>query len=79
MDKYNLIFVYPIDFDSKMVQRKVTVVYSIVGVILFQTLITVFASTIMGSKVTILLFASVVIQSLIIYTTLELIRKPWEG
>jgi hypothetical protein len=35
-DKFNLLYVYPLDFDSQVINRKTLVVYSILGVLLFQ-------------------------------------------
>jgi hypothetical protein len=35
LDKYNLIFVYPIEFDSQVINRETLVKYSILAVIGF--------------------------------------------
>jgi hypothetical protein len=42
LDKYNLIFVYPIEFDSQINNRETLVRYSLLGVIIFQLLMLVF-------------------------------------
>lgn len=37
-DKYNLIFVYPLDFESSLPNRRQLVTIPLLGIILFQTL-----------------------------------------
>ena len=38
IDKYNLIFVYPIEFDSQLTNRETLVRFSILSIIFFQLL-----------------------------------------
>lgn len=38
-----------------------------------------FVSTVLSKRVSIYLFAFLVIQALVLITTFEFIRKPWEG
>jgi len=78
-EKYNVIYIYPIDFESKPVNRKTLVVYSIVSVILFQLAMFIFAGSVLNKKINIYLFAYLVIQSMVVFTTFEFIRKPWVG
>jgi len=74
-----VIYIYPIDFESKPVNRKTLVVYSIVSVILFQLAMFIFAGSVLNKKINIYLFAYLVIQSMVMFTTFEFIRKPWVG
>ena len=79
LDKYNLIYVYPLDFDSRPTQRKALIIYSIVGIILFQLGMFIVAGTVISKRISIYLFAFLVIQAMILFTTFEFIRKPWDG
>lgn len=79
MDKYNLIYVYPINFDSKITNRRAFIVYSIVAIVLFEFGTFILASTVLSRRVSIYLFAFLVIQVMVLFTTFEFIRKPWEG
>ena len=79
IDKYNMIYVYPIDFESKLTTRKALIVYSIVGIILFQLVMFFIASSVLSQRITLYLFAFLIIQVMVIFTTFEFIRKPWEG
>lgn len=42
LDKYNISFVYPIEFDSQMTNRETLVKYSLVGIISFQVVMLVY-------------------------------------
>jgi hypothetical protein len=74
-----MIYVYPIDFESKLQTRRALVVYSIAGIVLFQGAMFGLASTVLSSRVSIYLFAFLVIQVMVLVTVFEFIRKPWEG
>lgn len=74
-----MIYVYPIDFESKSIYRKTLVIHSILAIILFQLLMFLIAGTILNKRVSIYLFAYLVIQLMVLFTTFEFIRKPWEG
>lgn len=79
MDKYNLIYIYPIDFESKGLYRRSLVIYSILGILLFQLEMFLISGSVLSKRVNIYLFAFLVIQSMIVFTVFEFIRKPWEG
>lgn len=42
LDKYNISFVYPVEFDSQMTNRETLVKYSLVGIISFQVVMLVY-------------------------------------
>lgn len=42
LDKYNISFVYPIEFDSQITNRETLVKYSLLGVISFQVVMVVY-------------------------------------
>lgn len=79
MDKYNLIYIYPIDFESKGLYRRSLIIYSILGILLFQLEMFLVSGSVLSKRVNIYLFAFLVIQSMIVFTVFEFIRKPWEG
>jgi hypothetical protein len=79
LNKYHLLYIYPIDFESKVSNRKYLVTPTIAGLILFQFSVFLLASTVLPRHLAIYLFAFLVIQIMILFTTFEFIRKPWEG
>jgi hypothetical protein len=79
IDKYNLIYIYPINFESRVAHRRHPLVYAIAGIVLFQLGMFLVATTVLTRRVSIYLFAFLVIQVMILFTTFEFIRKPWEG
>jgi len=74
-----MIYVYPLDFDSKKTTRRALIIFSVAGIILFQLVMFLIASTVLSKRVTIYLFAFLVIQIMVIVTAFEFMRKPWEG
>lgn len=74
-----MIYVYPLDFDSKPTTRRALIIFSVVGIILFQMVMFLIASTVLSKRVAIYLFAFLVIQIMVIVTAFEFMRKPWEG
>ena len=56
-----MIYVYPIDFESKLTTRKALIVYSIVGIILFQLVMFFIASSVLSRRITLYLFAFLII------------------
>lgn len=74
-----MIYVYPIDFESKINNRKAFVIYSIFGIVLFQFGMFLVVSSVLSRRVSIYLFAFLVIEVMVLFTTFEFIRKPWEG
>jgi uncharacterized membrane protein YjdF len=74
-----MIYVYPIEFESKAVNRKTLVVYTIVGILLFQFGMFTIAGSVLSKRVSIYLLVVLIIQTMIIFTLFEFIRKPWEG
>jgi len=74
-----MIYVYPIDFETKSIYRKTLVIHSILAIILFQLVMFMIAGTVLNKRVSIYLFAYLVIQLMVLFTTFEFIRKPWEG
>lgn len=74
-----MIYNYPIDFESKAIYRKTLISNSIVGVIIFQLVMFVISGSVLNKRINIYLFAFLVIQSMVVFTVFEFIRKPWEG
>ena len=54
-------------------------IYSILGILLFQLEMFLISGSVLSKRVNIYLFAFLVIQSMIVFTVFEFIRKPWEG
>eukprot|EP00347_Sterkiella_histriomuscorum_P016017 403354814 len=79
VDKYNLIYIYPIDFESKGLYRRSLIIYSIMGILLFQLEMFIISGSVLSKRINIYLFAFLVIQSMVVFTVFEFIRKPWEG
>lgn len=59
--------------------RKYLVSYTIVGIIMFQLSMFIIASSVLSKRFSIYLFAFLVIQSMVVFTIFEFIRKPWDG
>jgi hypothetical protein len=79
-EKFNILYVYPLDFESKDQSRRILIVYSLVGVILFQFLMYTLVSFIETEQnMSIYLFAFLTIQVMILISGMEVTRKPWEG
>jgi len=74
-----MIYIYPIDFESKGMYRKSLIFYSILGVIIFQLEMFVISGSVLSKRFNIYLFAFLVIQAMVVFTVFEFIRKPWEG
>lgn len=74
-----MVYIYPIDFESKPVFRKSLIVFSIAAIILFQLFMFIVSGSVLSKRINIYLFAFLVIQSMVVFTVFEFIRKPWEG
>lgn len=46
---------------------------------MFQLMMFIIAGTVLSKRVSIYLFAYLIIQMMILFTVFEFIRKPWEG
>lgn len=79
IDKYNLFFVYPIDFESQMMNRKVLVKSTLCAILMFQAITTTVLSSIIDQIKTIYLFTALFIQLLVCILIFEFIRNPWKG
>lgn len=84
VDKYNLMYIYPLEFESQTLSRKTLVKNSFYAVILFQ-LCMIGAGTLgqekelLSSKAIIYLASFVAIQLVVIIMMFEFLRKPWDG
>mmetsp|Transcript_35630 Transcript_35630/g.34659 ORF Transcript_35630/g.34659 Transcript_35630/m.34659 type:complete len:160 (+) Transcript_35630:1492-1971(+) len=78
-DKYNLIYIYPIDFESKTNYRKVLITHSIIGILLFQLLVFLVCGSVINQKMAVYLFAYLLIQVMVLFTLFEFVRNPWDG
>mmetsp|Transcript_42592 Transcript_42592/g.30750 ORF Transcript_42592/g.30750 Transcript_42592/m.30750 type:complete len:186 (-) Transcript_42592:336-893(-) len=79
IDKYNFLYVYPVDFDSISDNRRALVVYSIFAIIFFQLGTIIVASFNMTQSTIIYMSGFLVLQVLMICCLLEFARKPWLG
>ena len=82
IDKYNLMFIYPLEFESQTISRKMLVKSSFYSVILFQTamiLTGLLRNSLLAPKTAVYLLAFVFIQFVVIIIIFEFMRRPWEG
>ena len=82
LDKYNFLYLYPIEFESQAVSRKSIVKNSFYSIILFQIgmiSLGTLGNDLLGKKGFVYLYSFVLIQLVIIVTVFEFMRKPWEG
>lgn len=77
IDKYNLFYVYPIEFESQLMNRKTLVVCSFIAILLFQLTMAVVTSTMVQTKTLVYMLTFVFIQFFVFFITFEFIRKPW--
>ena len=79
LDKYNLVFVYPLDFDSQIANRKALILHSLAAVLLFQILMLGLLYPNLHAGTEYYAIAALVMQLVMIAVTLEFGRKPWKG
>lgn len=79
LEKYNLIYVYPAEFDTKVVNRKTLIIYIIGSLLAFQAFMFIIVGFLLSERISVYLFAIIIIQMMIIVTSLEFVRAPWEG
>jgi hypothetical protein len=77
LDKYNISFVYPIEFDSQMTNRETLVKYSLVGVIFFQVVMLVYLIQGMPIALISLVLTLLLIQAFGLIFMFRFVRKPW--
>lgn len=82
IDKYNLLYIYPLEFESQTISRKSLIKNSFFAIILFQMGMVVLGFTRMdpvSNKISFYWIGFIVIQIVVIVITFEFMRKPWEG
>lgn len=82
IDKYNLMYLYPLDFESKTISRKILVKNSFFAIVLFQVFMIslgVVGNNLVSPKPAFYLYAFVCLQLIVILIVFEIFRKPWEG
>ena len=79
LEKYNLLYVYPLDFESEVVFRKTLVMSTFWAVILFQVFMIVLMSSIISIGTTIQLILLVLVQLTVSAILFEFFRSPWQG
>lgn len=77
LDKYNLIFVYPIEFDSQVTNREALAKFSILGVIYFQALMLLYLSANAPVQFTLVFAGALVLQIFFYLFWNRSGRKPW--
>lgn len=78
-DKYNLFFVYPIDFESQIMNRKILIKCTLSAILLFQVITITVLQCIIDNTATLYLVSLLVCQLLISLVVFEFIRSPWKG
>jgi hypothetical protein len=78
-DKYNLFFVYPIDFDSQLMNRKILIKCTLSAIILFQAVTIVSISSMLDESKVVYLSTVLVIQIMVCLIIFEFVRSPWKG
>ena len=78
-DKYNLFFVYPIDFDSQLMNRKILIKCTLSAIILFQAVTTFSISGMLDEPELVYLSTILVIQIMVCLIIFEFVRSPWKG
>lgn len=82
-EKYNLMYRYPLEFESQKISRMTLVKNSFYAVILFQVCMILLGA--LGSpsklhiKTIVYLLCFVLIQLIVLITIFEFMRKPWQG
>lgn len=82
IDKYNLLYIYPLEFESQTISRKALVKNSFYAIILFQLGMIILGFTRLddvSNKIGFYWLGFIVIQFVIIIIYFEFMRKPWEG
>lgn len=82
IDKYNLLYIYPLEFESQTISRKSLVKNSFFAIILFQLGMVALGFTRLdpvSNKISFYWIGFIVIQVVVIVITFEFMRKPWEG
>jgi len=79
IDKYNLFFVYPIDFESQLMNRKILIKTVLAAILLFQAITIAIIQHMLDRQASIYLGALLVIQLIVSLIVFEIIRSPWKG
>ena len=91
IDKYNLMYYYPLEFESSSVSRKLLIKNSFYAVLLFQVVMISIGIlrtvedndgnlvTLITVKSAVYMYSLVLVQLIVILTIFEFMRKPWEG
>lgn len=79
IDKYNLFFVYPIDFESQEMNRKILIKTVLAAIMLFQGITIAVIQSMVHQQTFIYLITMLVIQLLVSLVVFEFIRSPWKG
>ena len=79
IDKFNLIFVYPLDFDSQITNRKCLIQYAVSCVIAFQTLMLILEQGSLNKNQWYTIVLAIAIQAGLILICLTMLREPWKG
>jgi hypothetical protein len=78
-DKYNLIFISELSMDSLELNRQTLIIYSVVGILLFQFGFIYTISTLLTRRVIIYLGVFFCVELILVIITFEFFRKPWKG
>jgi len=79
MEKYNLFFVYPLDFESEVAMRKTLVLSTFWAIVLFQFIMICVLSSVLQIGTTIQLSLLLLVQLVVFAILLEFFRSPWKG
>jgi hypothetical protein len=82
IDKYNLLYIYPLEFESQTISRKALIKNSYYAIILFQTGMVLLGFTRkdpVSNKIGSYWIGFIIVQLVVIIITFEFMRRPWEG
>lgn len=78
-DKYNLIYLAEFQCETQTLNRQTLIIYTLIGIFLFQFSFIYTVSTLLTRRVTIILGVFFVIEIILLIIALEVFRKPWKG
>lgn len=79
VDKYNLIFVYPIEFDSQITNRETLVKSSVLAVLTFQAVMLLMQWDFLQQNYQNAIGIAILIQVIGLLFAWKYLRKPWQG
>jgi hypothetical protein len=79
LEKYNLFYVSPLDFESEVMNRRILVLATFWGIILFQVVTILIVSTVVESQATVYMILMVLVEIMTFAFLFAFFRSPWKG